>query len=234
MAPPSCFRAAVRQGVRSQPQGTTITAMCRQCWGVTTRPSLVIGALSRASRIMRSRTTVSVSPRACSSSADGLRSCRHKAELRSCRFDRCRLRRRSVGRASRISSCVERRRSFRLLGNQMCEQKDFVTRANLRYARSLAYLRKLSEDYGFELEMTKSKVTRLEHGNDVVGSHTASIVMTRTRVAAGISMETMMGFAAARIMEHEIRPISPARVLAFPRSRFAYRGPIAFRECHIS
>jgi predicted TPR repeat methyltransferase len=50
------------------------------------------------------------------------------------------------------------------------EGQDFVLRANLRYAHSLAYLRKLSEAHGFVLEMIETKVTRQEAGVDVVGT----------------------------------------------------------------
>jgi predicted TPR repeat methyltransferase len=47
--------------------------------------------------------------------------------------------------------------------------QDFALRPNLRYAHSLAYIQKLSEDHGFVLEMIESKVTRQENGADVVG-----------------------------------------------------------------
>ena len=49
------------------------------------------------------------------------------------------------------------------------ETQDYVLRPNLRYAHSLAYIRKLSEDHGFVLEMIESKVTRRENDADVVG-----------------------------------------------------------------
>jgi predicted TPR repeat methyltransferase len=49
------------------------------------------------------------------------------------------------------------------------EAQDFALRPNLRYAHSLAYMQKLSEDHGFVLEMIEKKVTRRESGVDVVG-----------------------------------------------------------------
>jgi predicted TPR repeat methyltransferase len=49
------------------------------------------------------------------------------------------------------------------------EDPDFELRANLRYAHSAAYLRRLSQDHGFILEAMESNVLRREAGDDVIG-----------------------------------------------------------------
>ncbi|HEY6255963.1 MAG TPA: tetratricopeptide repeat protein [Xanthobacteraceae bacterium] len=48
-------------------------------------------------------------------------------------------------------------------------EQEFALRANLRYAHSLAYLRKLSENQGFAMELIEQKILRQEDGNDVAG-----------------------------------------------------------------
>ena len=49
------------------------------------------------------------------------------------------------------------------------EGQDFVLTAGRRYAHSVAYLRRLSEQHGFVFEAIESNVIRQEDGVDVVG-----------------------------------------------------------------
>jgi len=49
------------------------------------------------------------------------------------------------------------------------EGEDFVLRDTLRYAHSVAYLRKLAADNNFTVEKMEPRVIRQEHGMDVNG-----------------------------------------------------------------
>jgi predicted TPR repeat methyltransferase len=52
---------------------------------------------------------------------------------------------------------------------EISEQQDFALKANLKYAHSDAYLRRLAKDHGFVVEMIESRVIRQDGGTDVVG-----------------------------------------------------------------
>jgi predicted TPR repeat methyltransferase len=52
---------------------------------------------------------------------------------------------------------------------EISEEQDFALKANLKYAHSGAYLRRLAKDHGFVVEIIKSQVIRQDGGNDVVG-----------------------------------------------------------------
>jgi predicted TPR repeat methyltransferase len=49
------------------------------------------------------------------------------------------------------------------------EEQDFALKANLKYAHSDAYLRRLAKDHGFVVEVIESQVIRQDGGIDVVG-----------------------------------------------------------------
>jgi predicted TPR repeat methyltransferase len=52
---------------------------------------------------------------------------------------------------------------------EISEGQDFALKANLKYAHSDAYLRRLAKDHGFVVEMIESQVIRQDGGIDVVG-----------------------------------------------------------------
>ncbi len=49
------------------------------------------------------------------------------------------------------------------------DERDFVLKTSLRYAHSVAYIRRLAGDYGFVLQTTESRVLRQDEGVDVGG-----------------------------------------------------------------